>query len=99
MAKGIDIKRVCELAKLEIPEQNMTEISKKVEEVLIMFDKLDEFTIGGSEASNIDDLKLEIAFENLRDDNSRLDIGSPEEPKAKSTLKNIKDGFILGPRI
>ena len=44
MAKGIDIKKLCDLTKLEIPEQNITEISRKVEEVLLMFDKLDEFT-------------------------------------------------------
>ena len=99
MARGLDIEKVCELAKLEIPEHNMTEISKKVEEVLLMFDKLDEFTTGGSEASSIDDLKLEMAFENLRDDVSGLDLESSEDRQPKFKLKNIRDGFILGPRI
>jgi len=99
MAKGIDIKKLCELAKLEIPEQNMTEISRKVEEVLLMFDKLDDFTTGDSEASSIDDLKLEIAFENLRDDKSKIDLSSSDGPQTIFKLKNTKDGFILGPRI
>ena len=58
-----------------------------------------DVTLMCSEALNIDDLKLEMAFENLRDDISGLDMGSSEEPKAKFKLKNIKDGFILGPRI
>ena len=87
MAKGIDIKKLCELAKLEIPEQNMTEISRKVEEVLLMFDKLDDFTTGDSEASSIDDLKLEIAFENLRDDKPRPALESSEGPQPKFKLK------------
>ena len=99
MAKGIDIKKLCELAKLEIPEQNMIEISRKVEEVLLMFDKLDDFTTGASEASSIDDLKLEMAFENLRDDKSKLDLSSSDGPQTIFKLKNTKDGFILGPRI
>ena len=99
MAKGIDIKKLCELAKLEIPEQNMIEISRKVEEVLLMFDKLDDFATGDSEASSIDDLKLEMAFENLRDDKSKLDLSSSDGPQTIFKLKNTKDGFILGPRI
>jgi aspartyl/glutamyl-tRNA(Asn/Gln) amidotransferase C subunit len=99
MAKGIDIKKLCDLAKLEIPEQNMTQISRKVEEVLLMFDKLDEFTTEGSEVPIIDDLKFEMAFENLRDDNPRPALESSEGPQPKFKLKNIKDGFIVGPRI
>ena len=99
MAKGIDIKKLCDLTKLEIPEQNMTEISRKVEEVLLMFDKLDEFTTERSEVSSIDDLKFEMAFENLRDDKPRPSLESSKGPPTKFKLKNIKDGFILGPRI
>ena len=99
MAKGIDIKKLCDLSKLEIPEQNMTQISRKVEEVLLMFDKLDEFTTEGSEVPIIDDLKFEMAFENLRDDKPRPALESSEGPPPKFKLKNIKDGFIVGPRI
>jgi aspartyl/glutamyl-tRNA(Asn/Gln) amidotransferase C subunit len=99
MAEGIDIKKLCDLTKLEIPEQKMTEISRKVEEVLLMFDKIDEFTAGDSEVTNIDDLKFEMAFENLREDIPRSSSESLEEPQLKFKLKNIKDGFILGPRI
>ena len=99
MAKGIDIKKLCDLAKLEIPEQNMTQISRKVEEVLLMFDKLDEFTTEGTEGLIIDDLKFEMTFEDLRDDNPRPALESSEGPQPKFKLKNIKDGFIVGPRI
>ena len=99
MAEGIDIKKLCDLTKLEIPEHNMTEISRKVEEVLLMFDKIDEFTAGDSEFTNINDLKFEMAFENLRDDKPRTALDSSEGRQPKFKLKNIKDGFILGPRI
>ena len=99
MAKGIDIKKLCDLTKLEIPEQNITEISRKVEEVLSMFDKLDELTTEGSKDQGIEDLKFEMAFENLRDDKPRPTLESSERHQPKFKLKNIKDGFILGPRI
>ncbi len=99
MAKGIDIKKLCDLTKLEIPEQNMTEISRKVDEVLLMFDKLDEFTTEGSEVPSIEDLKFEMAFENLRDDKPTPTLKSSEGPHPKFKLKNVRDGFILGPRI
>lgn len=99
MAKGIDIEKLCDLTKLEIPEQNMTEISRKVEEVLLMFDKLDELASEGSEVKNFEDLKLELAFENLREDKPRPPLDSSEERQYQFKLKNVKDGFILGPRI
>ena len=99
MAKSIDIKKLCDLTKLEIPEQDIPQISRKVEEVLLMFDKLDEFTTEDSEVPIIDDLKFEMAFENLRDDKSKLDLSSSDGPQTIFKLKNTKDGFILGPRI
>jgi aspartyl/glutamyl-tRNA(Asn/Gln) amidotransferase C subunit len=99
MAKGIDIEKLCDLTKLEIPEQNMTEISRKVEEVLLMFDKLDELASEGSEVKNFEDLKLELAFENLREDKPRPPLDSSEGRQSQFKLKNVKDGFILGPRI
>ena len=99
MAKGVDIKKLCDLTKLEIPEQNITEISRKVVEVLLMFDKLDEFTTEGSKGPSIEDLKFEMAFENLRDDEPRPTLESSKRSEPKIKLKNIKDGFILGPRI
>ena len=64
-----------------------------------MFDKLDEFTTEDSEFLSIDNLKFEMAFENLRDDNPRPALESSEGPQPKFKLKNIKDGFIVGPRI
>lgn len=99
MAKGIDIEKLCDLTKLEIPEQNMTEISRKVEEVLLMFDKLDELASEGSETKNTEDLKLELDFENLREDKPRPPLDSSEKHQPQFKLKNVKDGFILGPRI
>ncbi len=99
MAMGIDIRKLCNLTKLEIPEQDMAAISEKLKEVLIMFDKLDEFTTEGSEDNGIEDLKSERSFENLRDDKPRPVLGSSETTKSKTKLKNIKDDFVLGPRI
>ena len=99
MAMGIDIKKLCDLAKLEIPEQNIAEILGKVKEVLLMFDKLDEFTTDGFEIKSTEDLKFERAFENLRDDEPRPTLESSGKTRPKLKLKNIKDGFVLGPRI
>ena len=99
MAKGIDIKKLCDLTKLEIPEQNIPEISRKVEEVLLMFDKLDEFNTEGSKIPSIEDMKFEISFEDLRTDKPRPNLELSEESQFKFKLKNLKDGYILGPRI
>ena len=99
MAKGIDIKKLCDMTKLEIPEQNIPEISRKVEEVLLMFDKLDEFSTEDSKISSIEDLKFEMTFEDLRADEPRSNLESSNGPQIKFRLKNIRDGFILGPRI
>lgn len=96
---GIDVRKLCNLAKLEIPEQDMAAISKKLKEVLIMFDKLDEFTTEGLEDNGIEDLKSERVFENLRDDKPRPLLGPSETAQSKIKLKNIKDDFVLGPRI
>jgi len=99
MAKGIDIKKLCDMTKLEIPEQNIPEISRKLEEVLLMFDKLDEISTEDSKISSIEDLKFEMTFEDLRADEPRSNLGSSNGPQIKFKLKNIRDGFILGPRI
>ena len=96
---GIDIRKLCNLTKLDIPEQDMAAISEKLKEVLLMFDKLDEFTTEGSEDNGIEDLKLERAFENLRNDEPRPPLRSSETLPTKIRLKNNKDGFVLGPRI
>jgi aspartyl/glutamyl-tRNA(Asn/Gln) amidotransferase C subunit len=99
MAMGIDIRKLCNLTKLDIPEQDMAAISEKLKEVLLMFDKLDEFTTEGSEDNGIEDLKLERAYENLRNDEPRPPLRSSETSPMKIRLKNNKDGFVLGPRI
>ena len=99
MAMGIDIRKLCNLTKLDIPEQDMAAISEKLKEVLLMFDKLDEFTTEGSEDNGTEDLKLERAFENLRNDEPRPPLRSSEMSPTKIRLKNNKDGFVLGPRI
>ena len=96
---GIDIRKLCNLTKLDIPEQDMAAISEKLKEVLLMFDKLDEFATEGSEDNGIEDLKLERAFENLRNDEPRPPLSSSETLPTKIRLKNNKDGFVLGPRI
>lgn len=99
MAMGIDIRKLCNLTKVEIPEQDMAAISEKLKEVLLMFDKLDEFTSEGSEDNGIEDLKLERDFENLRNDEPKPPLRSSETAQPKIKLKNIKDDFVLGPRI
>ena len=99
MAMGIDIRKLCSLTKVEIPEQDMSSISEKLKEVLLMFDKLDEFTTESSEDNGIEDLKLERAFENLRNDEPKPPLRSSETAQPMIKLKNIKGDFVLGPRI
>lgn len=94
-----DVKRLCELSKLEIPNEMMMETTRKIREVLTLFDKLDEFDKGDNEIKIGEDIKIEKAIDSLRDDQppTKKSVNSDNDVKIK--LLNIKNGYVLGPRI
>lgn len=94
-----DVKRLCELSKLEIPNEMMIETTRKIREVLTLFDKLDEFDKGDNEIKIGEDIKIEKAIDSLRDDQplTKKSVNSDNDVKIK--LLNSKNGYVLGPRI
>ena len=99
MSGEIDVKKLCELSKLEIPDEMILETSKKVGEVMSLFDKLDELDIKDSTSQDsYGKLRVEKSLESLRDDTPRQNI-SITDSLSKFKLLNTKNGFALGPRI
>lgn len=99
MSNEIDVKKLCELSKLEIPDEMILETSRKVREVMSLFDKLDELDISNSTSmDSYGGLRVEKSLESLREDTPRESI-SDSESTAKFNLLNTKNGFVLGPRI
>lgn len=94
-----DVKRLCELSKLEIPNEMMMETTRKIRDVLTLFDKLDEFDKGDNEIKIGEDIKIEKAIDSLRDDQplTKKSVNSDNDVKIK--LLNSKNGYVLGPRI
>lgn len=100
MSNVDDIKKLCELSKLEIPNEMMIETAEKIREVLTLFGKLDEFdTTGDNKLKMGGDMKIEKPLGSLRDDKPQT--GKFEESSVKIKIKplNTKNGYILGPRI
>lgn len=99
MSNEIDVKKLCELSKLEIPDEMILETSRKVREVMSLFDKLDELDISNSTSmDSYGGLRVEKSLESLREDTPRESI-SDSDSTAKFNLLNTKNGFVLGPRI
>lgn len=94
-----DVKRLCELSKLEIPNEMMMETTRKIREVLTLFDKLDEFDKGDNEIEIGEYIKIEKTIDSLRDDQplTKNSVNSDDDVKIK--LLNSKNGYVLGPRI
>lgn len=99
MSSEIDIKKLCELSKLEIPDEMILETSMKVREVMALFDKLDELDIQKSTSKDsYSRLRIEKSIESLRDDIPRQSIPTADF-LSKFKFLNTKNGFALGPRI
>jgi len=99
MSTEDDLKQLCNLSKLEIPSELMKETSKKIHEVLMLFDKLDEFDKTEFEREIYDDIKIEKSIDSLRDDQifETNPIKSDNDIKVK--FSKAKSGYIIGPRI
>jgi len=94
-----DVKKLCELSKLEIPSEMMKETTKKIFEVLTLFDKLDEFDKGDNEIKIGEDIKIEKTVDSLRDDQPLTTNSVNSDNYIKIKPLNEKNGYVLGPRI
>lgn len=94
-----DVKKLCDLSKLEIPDEMIMEATKKVGDVLALFSKLDEFKKSDYDIRIENDLRVEKSYSSLRADQSP-DINTDNNgDRFEFQPLNIKNGFIVGPRI
>jgi aspartyl/glutamyl-tRNA(Asn/Gln) amidotransferase C subunit len=99
MSTADDVKKLCELSKLEIPNEMMKETTTKIREVLTLFDKLDEFDKGDNEIKIGEDIKIEKTVDSLRDDHPLTTNSVNSHNYIKIKPLNSKNGYVLGPRI
>ena len=94
-----DLRELCDLSKLEIPNELMIETGKKISEVLLLFDKLDEFDKADYKIDTNNDIKIEKPIDTLRDDQAFNTNAVKRNLETKMKFSNSKNGYILGPRI
>jgi aspartyl/glutamyl-tRNA(Asn/Gln) amidotransferase C subunit len=98
-----DIKKLCTLARLEIDESEIQKTSDNIKEIILFFNKLDEFESNGLQEIPCDHMKMEKDIDDLREDIATLNLndaegGGVERETAFSFLKS-KNGYVVGPRI
>jgi Asp-tRNA(Asn)/Glu-tRNA(Gln) amidotransferase C subunit len=99
MSNEIEVKKLCELSKLEIPDEMILETSNKIREVMSLFHKLDELDISSADdTDSYGGLRIEKSLDSLRGDVPRGSF-SVTDSVAKLKLLNTRNGFVLGPRI
>lgn len=94
-----DVKKLCDLSKLEIPDEMIVEAAKKVGDVLALFSKLDEFKKSDYDIRIENDMRVEKSYSSLRADQPPDMNTDNNGDRFEFQPLNIKDGFILGPRI
>ena len=94
-----DLRELCDLSKLEIPNELMIETGKKISEVLLLFDKLDKFDKADYKIDTNNDIIIEKPIDELRDDQSFNTNAVKRNLETKMKFSNSKNGYILGPRI
>lgn len=94
-----DVRELCDLSKLEIPNELMIETSKKIREVLVLFDKLDEFDKADYKIDTDDDIKIEKSIDSLRGDQAISTNTGKQNLESNIKFSNSKNGYIMGPRI
>lgn len=101
MSYNIDIKKLSNLSKIEVPDSEINDTSKKIVQIINFFNKLDEFVIDGQ--TDIDyNNKIELQISSLRDDEPLIKKnlnGDTIENVFKFEFPHHKNGFVLGPRI
>lgn len=98
-----DIKKLCALSRLEIDESEIQKTSDKIKEIILFFNKLDEFESNGEQEKQYNYMKTEIRIDELRDDITTLNLnddgGGEVERETPFSFPNRKNGYIIGPRI
>jgi aspartyl/glutamyl-tRNA(Asn/Gln) amidotransferase C subunit len=94
-----DLRELCDLSKLEIPNELMIETGKKISEVLLLFDKLDKFDKADYKIDTNNDIIIEKPIDELRDDQAFNTNAVKRNLETKMKFSNSKNGYILGPRI
>jgi len=98
-----DIKKLCALSRLEIDESEIQKTSDKIKEIILFFNKLDEFESNGEQELPYNYLKTEKKIDDLRDDITILNLndadGGGVERETPFSFLNRKDGYVIGPRI
>ncbi len=96
MSLDKDIKKLCDLSRLEIPDSDIEVTNNKIKEIILFFDKIDECIFEGQGDSKEYD-KLEKTLDELRDDIPNSDTNKRKNLKFR--FMHEKNGFIIGPRI
>ena len=101
-----DIKKLCALSRLEIDESEIQITSDKIKEIILFFNKLDEFELNGDEQEMpYNYMKTEKKIDELRDDTTTLNLNDDDDDGGgvgRGTtfiFLNRKNGYVIGPRI
>ncbi len=91
-----DIKKLCNLSRLEIPDTEIENTSNKIKEILTFFDKIDELKIEDKKTFEKYE-KLEKTLDELREDTLNNDLAKCDKKPFKFLYE--KNGYVIGPRI
>jgi len=98
-----DIKKLCTLSRLEIDEAEIQKTSDKIKEIILFFNKLDEFESNGVQEIPYNLMKTEKKIDELRDDITTLNLNAADgggvERATPFSFLNRKNGYVIGPRI
>jgi aspartyl-tRNA(Asn)/glutamyl-tRNA(Gln) amidotransferase subunit C len=84
-----EIRHLGWLSRLELTDSELDRYASQIDKIIKYFDKLDTISLTGNEPAR----SIKKVSE-LRNDNIRVFDGDPLE-----FSKNIKDGFVKGPRM
>ncbi len=97
MSLDEDIKKLCNLSKLEIPDSDIEITTNKIKEIILFFDKIDKFSSKEQDSEEYD--KLEKTMDELREDISHSDANDVRKNFIHFKFLHEKNGFVVGPRI
>ena len=88
---------------MEIDEAEIQKTSDKIKEIIMFFNKLDEFESNGVQEIPYNPMKTEKNIDELRDDITTLNLndanGSGVEKSTPFGFLNRKNGYVIGPKI
>ncbi len=98
-----DIKKLFTLSRLEFNESEIQKISDNIKEIILFFNKLDEFESNGFQETSYNFMKTEKKIDELRDDITNPNLNAADgwgvERKTQFSFLNRKNGYVIGPRI